>query len=105
MPLEQFWTGEPRLAKVYRDAAYMRTRRDNERAWRAGIYYKYALESVIGNMFRKRGSAPIEYVKEPLPLTEAEVAERAERDARLAEQRIIDRMNKLASSESVTRKV
>lgn len=98
MTPDQFWNGPPRLAAVYRKAEEHRARRTNLEAWRMGQYVVSALNATVGNMFSKKGSKPIEYLKEPLPLTEAEVEERAERDARLAEQRLIERMNRLADS-------
>lgn len=82
----------------------LREQRENARAWRAGLYMVSALNATVMNAFRKKGSHPIEYLKEPLPLTENEAKEREIRDAKLREQRIIEHMNRLAASKSVHKK-
>lgn len=92
------------MATVYREAELLRQKRVNVEAWRNGLYFVSALNATVGNMFRKKGTKPIEYLKEPLPLTDAEVEARRERDACLLEQRIIDRMNSLATSKTVATK-
>lgn len=104
MPVEQFWEGPPRLAKVYREAELIKARRSNTEAWRAGLYFASALNFTVGNMFRKKGTPPVEYMKEPLPLTQQEVEERELRDAMLFEQKLIARMNRLAESGHVAKK-
>lgn len=104
MSPKEFWSGPPRLARVYREAEVLRARRANAEAWRMGIYMTSALNATVGSMFRKKGSQPIPYLKEPLPLTEQEVKDREIRDAKAREQRIIDLMDRLASAGSVSAK-
>lgn len=82
----------------------LREQRLNARAWRDHLYMVSALNATVMNAFRKKGSRPNEYLKEPLPLTEQEVQERKVRDAKLREQRIIEHMNRLAASKSVHNK-
>ena len=98
MTLDEFWNGPPELAKVYRQAYEIQERQANIRAWRAGMYTMRALAATVMNAFRKKGAPPVEYLKEPLPLTEQEVKDREIRDQKLREQRIIDLMERLASS-------
>lgn len=104
MPLDLFWNGPPRLAKVYRDAEMHRARRANTEAWRSGMYMVSALSATVGNMMRKKGSQPIDYLDEPLPLTTAEVEEREIRKARERERILIERMTQYANSGKVQTK-
>lgn len=60
-----------------------------------GQYVVSALQSVIGALFTKNKSQVPAYVSEPLPLNETEVREREERDAKRAEERIIEKMERL----------
>lgn len=95
MTPEQFWCGPPRLAKVYREAEIYRLKRENVQAWRMGQYVLSALQAVIGSAFAKNKSQVPTYVAEPLPLNDKEVAERKARDEREAEERIIEKMERL----------
>ena len=88
MTYEQYWDDDPNLAKAYREAHFLRLKRKNEELWLQGIYMTHALQSTVGNMFIKKGAKPIEYPKEPLAITEKEVKERQERDARLKFERL-----------------
>lgn len=80
MTYDEFWRGDPWLAKVYRDAQELRERRANVEAWRNGFYMASALSSTVGNMFRKKGQAPVKYMKRPLPLNEKEKEEQERQD-------------------------
>lgn len=68
-----------------------------------GQYMISALQAGIGNMFQKKGKPPITYVKEPFALTEEELEERELRDAALAEQRLIERMERKVMSGTVSK--
>lgn len=98
MTLDEFWNGPPRLAKVYRDADDLRRKRANAEAWRAGFYMCSALNATVGNMFRKKGTSPIGYMSEPLPMSQEEVEQREIRDARERERRLIERMEQMVRS-------
>lgn len=37
-----------------------------------GAYMVSALQASVGNMFQKKGSAPIQYVEQPFPLNQDE---------------------------------
>ena len=81
----------------------MRTERRNLEAWRDGQYMVSALSCTVGNMFRKRGTQPVKYLEEPLPLTQQEVEERKERDARRRYDRLVEKMT-LYAAKSKTKK-
>lgn len=78
MSSSEYWDGEPYLATAYREAHLIKLKRKNEELWLQGIYTSQALLSTVGNMFASRGSKPLEYPKEPFPLTEKEAREREE---------------------------
>lgn len=92
MSAEEFWCGPPRLAAAYRKAEEYREKRANAEAWRMGLYMQSALQSTVGNMFRKKGAKPVEYLEEPLPLTVQEAEEREIRKAAEAEERLREKM-------------
>lgn len=104
MPLDEFWNGPPERAKVYREAAKIRERHENNVAWRNGMYFMSAINATIMNAFRKKGTSPADYLKEPLPLSKEEVEQRKLRDQELAEQRIIDMLNRRATAGTVSKK-
>lgn len=78
MTAEQFWEGDPALAKSYRKADEIRRRRTNEELWLAGIYMVDALSATVGNMFSK--GQKFNYPSEPKPITRDEIEERKERE-------------------------
>lgn len=88
MSYNEFWRDDPKLAKVYREAQELREKRANVEAWRNGFYMSSALASTVGNMFRKKGMAPIKYMKRPLPLTEKEKMEQEIQEQFEAQERI-----------------
>ena len=62
---DEFWRMNPRLldiyGKVYRDKL-----EDKDREmWILGSYFRDALISTVGNMFKSKGSKTIEYPKTP----------------------------------------
>ena len=91
MTYEQFWYGDVSMAKAYREADELREKRRNFELWLQGSYIYEALCDV-SPLFRfsmKKGSVkPEPYVKEPYPITVAEVRERKEREAREREERL-----------------
>ena len=86
MTYDQFWDGEPALAKAYRRADSIRRRRRNEEMWLEGIYMVEALSATVGNMFSK--GAKHQYPSEPFPITAEEQQERKEREQRARMERI-----------------
>lgn len=86
MTYEQFWDGEPELAKSYRMADQIRRRRRNEELWLQGVYMAEALSATVGNMFTK--GQKHQYPAEPFAITEAEQRERKEREQRAKMERI-----------------
>ena len=83
MSYEQFWYGEPRMARAYEEAYMLKQRKRNEEMWIQGSYVCNAVSVAINNALSKRR---IDYLKKPLdiyPKTEAEMQEEI-RQERLA---------------------
>jgi hypothetical protein len=88
MSYDEFWNQDVTLVRAYRQADDLRRRRQNEMLWMQGIYMRDALLCTVGNMFSGKGSAPIEYPKEPYPVTSAQIAEKKEAERRSMEERM-----------------
>ena len=80
MTPEQYWDGDPALAKYYRKADELRKRRINQELWLQGMYIYEALCDVspVLHAFAKSGTKPHPYIDHPYALT---VQERAEERA------------------------
>ena len=88
MTYDEFWNQDVTLVGVYRKADELRRRRQNDVLWMQGLYIRDALLSTVGNMFSGKSATPIEYPKEPYPITAAQVAEREEAENRRMEERM-----------------
>ena len=88
MTYDEFWNQNVDMARAYRTADEMRRKRQNEAMWVQGLYIRDALVCTVGNMFSGKSGMKHEYPKEPYAITEVEIREREEREARIAEERI-----------------
>ena len=91
MTYQEFWCEDVRLVEVYRKASELRDKKRNQELWLQGAYIYEALcdASPLFRLSMKSGTIkPEPYVKEPYPITEAEVKAREERDARMKEERL-----------------
>jgi hypothetical protein len=79
MTPEQYWDGDPELAKYYRKADEIRSERRNQELWLQGMYVYEAIcdASPIFHAFAKKGSKPHPYADKPYALTDKQ----RERDA------------------------
>lgn len=90
MTYEEFWYKDVSLVKMYRKADELRLKRQNQAAWLQGMYiYEALCDASPLFRFTMKGKIKAEpYVKEPYPITEDEVREREERQARIKEERM-----------------
>jgi hypothetical protein len=90
MSYDEFWNQDVALVRVYRKADELKRRRQNEALWLQGMYIYEALcdAAPIFHAFAKKGTKPLPYSKEPYAITETEIRERNEREARLKEERM-----------------
>ena len=72
MTYEQYWDGDPMLAKYYREAEEIRNERKNQELWLQGMYIYEALCDVapILHSFAKKGTKPAPYSDTPYAITE-----------------------------------
>lgn len=74
MTEEQYWDGDPMLAKYYRKAEEIRNERRNQELWLQGMYVYDAIlcASPILRAFAKKGAKPKPYPTQPYALTAKE---------------------------------
>lgn len=72
MTYEQYWYGDPTMVRAFYEAHKLRLEHENELAWLYGAYTVKALDATVGNMFRKEGTQPSEYPKEPISIKKEE---------------------------------
>ena len=82
MTYEQYWFGDPLMARAFFQADSIRKQLVNEQAWLSGLYTYHALDSIVGNMMRKKGMKPAEYPEKPIDfgLIEETKEEKEERE-------------------------
>ena len=91
MTYDEFYNQDVCMAPAYRKAAELRDKRQNQELWLQGMYVYEALcdASPLFRFSMKKGSIkPEPYVKEPYPITAAEVRQRREQEARKKEERL-----------------
>lgn len=96
MTADQFWEEDPWLAAAYRRANDLKNQHKSEEMWMQGLYVYNAFSVALGNVLKKKGTAPLKYLEEPIrviPLTEAEKEAKAE-EARKKTIAYFDRMAK-----------
>lgn len=72
MTYEQYWYGDPWMARAYAQAYLLKRKIENENAWILGAYMANAFGSVLANSFGKK---KVKYLDKPMdlfPKTEAE---------------------------------
>ena len=74
MTPEQYWDGDPLLAKYYRQADELKRKRRNQDFWLQGMYIYEALcdAAPILQAFAKKGTKPVPYPDHPYSLTTKE---------------------------------
>lgn len=76
---EEYWNGEPRLARLALRAFNLKREREVEQLnysnWLLGMYVESAVCSVVGNIFSKDKQYKSTYPERPFPITEDETEE------------------------------
>ena len=103
MTPEQYWDGDPALAKYYRKADEIKLERVNQEKWLQGMYIYEAIcdASPILQAFAKRGTKPHPYAEKPYALTDKQRERNAEeKDKAVAEKgkRFMEAFMKLNNS-------
>lgn len=71
MTYDEYWNGDPLMVRAYYKAHKLKQEMMDAEAWLHGMYVLRALDASVGNMFRKQGTMPNEYPKEPLGTKES----------------------------------
>lgn len=87
MSYAEFWDDDVCKVKAYREAQILRDKRQNEMLWVHGIYMRDALMSTVGNMLAGKKGNKFEYPSEPYPVTQEQIREKQEHDAKIKEER------------------
>ena len=80
MSYDEFWNDDPKKAYYYRKAQEIKLQQMNEQLWLQGVYMAQAINSTVGNMFKKKSQSPIKYPDEPLPITQAQIEEKKRKE-------------------------
>ncbi len=82
MTYDQFWFGDPWIARSYREAYVERRKEENIRDWLQGAYVYNAVSTALANAFRKRGAQAVDYLEEPFQIFPLTAEEKAAKEAR-----------------------
>lgn len=89
MTYEQYWYGEPYLARDYVNAHKLNIERKNQELWLQGLYIYNAVGTVMSNAFRNKGSTPAKYLEQPIEIFPKQV-EDTEQEAIKQREKVIN---------------
>ncbi len=101
MTYDQFWFGDPWMARTYAQYHLLKRRQKNEELWLEGIYMVDAFQTVLGNAFGKKR---LKYMEKPLDIFEKTEAEK-QLEIRQERQKLINFLNGLKISADMKRGV
>ena len=94
MTYEQFWFGDPWMAKAYKEKHLLMRKQKNEEMWVNGMYQLSALQVALNNAFDKH---KIKYLEEPFNLFPKSKVEK-EQEIREERQKLINWLNALTTN-------
>jgi len=80
----EFWDMNPRILGVLNLVYERRVKQRDQEMWQQGQYTYAAFSVVLGNAFRKKGSAPEEYPQKPFMSDYFDTLDDPEKNERLA---------------------
>lgn len=97
MSYEEFWHGDPSIAKYYRKAAELKQRQANDIAYLQGAYVYEAIlcASPILNPFAKQGTKPYPYPAKPFEAKKDGVEDSADKESEARNARLLNLKAKL----------
>jgi len=81
----EFWDMTPAMVNAHKKAFKIKKDEQNAFAYIQGIYFRDALASTVGNMFKKKGAKAIEYPSEPYDLYAKASEDSGESDGGMSE--------------------
>lgn len=97
MTYDEYWYGDPSLVVAYRKAEDIRAHRKNYEMWMSGKYTYEAVARLIPSLQLLKPREPMEYMKEPYPLTKKEYEERMAREEKAKQEEIKAKMMAFAN--------
>ena len=94
MTYDEFWFGDPWMARAYAQYYLLKRRQMNEELWLEGIYVANAFQTVLGNAF---GKHKLKYLEKPLDIFEKTEAEK-EQEVRSERQKLINFLDMMKQS-------
>lgn len=79
MSYDEFWNGRPELVKAYKKAYEMKLNQKNWELWMQGMYIHAGVDVSLAKLM---GNKQAKYLEEPLPITEKQLEEKREEEAR-----------------------
>jgi len=107
MSSEEFWRGNPYLARAFRKAWELKRRERNRELWYQGAYFYDALVKVAPYMRAAMSKAHIEpgkYMDRPFPLTDREAKQREEEARRQQFERMIQALDRESADNAKKRR-
>jgi len=91
MTYEQFWFGDPWMAKAYKEMHLLKRKERNQEMWVNGAYQLSALSVALNNAFNTQ---KIKYIEEPFNLFPKSEAEKEE-EIRTERKKLVDWLNQM----------
>lgn len=94
MSSDEYWHGDPVLARAYREKHMLEVEQKNQELWLQGLYIYDAVAVAIGNAFSKRKQ---KYIEKPIritPLTDEEKEQKAKEER----QKVVEYLNAFAAN-------
>lgn len=104
MTYDEYWYGDPSLVVAYRKAEDIRTHRKNWEMWMNGRYVYDAIIRLIPSLNMWKPKEPIEYMKEPYPLTRKEYEEMVKKEEKKRQDEMREKLKAFAIAQNARRK-
>jgi hypothetical protein len=104
MSYDEYWYGDPSLVRAYRKAEDIRTHRRNWEMWMNGKYTYEAIACMIPSLQLLKPKEPIEYMKEPYPLTKKEYEDMMKKEEKKQQDEIKAKLKAFAVAQNARRK-
>ena len=104
MTYDEYWYGDPSLVVAYRKAEDIRTHRKNWEMWMNGKYTYDAIMRLIPSLNMWKPKEPLEYMKEPYPLTKKEYEEMVKKEEKKRQDEMREKLKAFALAQNARRK-
>lgn len=102
IPYETFWSLTPNEFEVMFDGYMEQQRHINYMNWINGAYTLSALQSVLSGIFGKKGSKPLDYCKEPIPIFKEKERELTEEEKKEEQLKVLHMLEAMQASFEAT---